>query len=50
MRDFLGEDGGGYISCPQCSTQGNLGLLMGIQEGFCERSKKVKKIQSLQFF
>jgi len=50
MRDFFGEDGGGYISCLQCSVQGNLGLLMGIQEGLCERSKKVKKIQLLQFF
>jgi len=50
MRDFFGEDGGGYISCLQCSMQGNLGLLMGIQEGLCERSKKAKKIQLLQFF
>ena len=50
MRDFFEEDGGGYISCPQCSMQGNLGVLMGIKEGLCEGSKEEKKYNCCNFF
>jgi len=46
MRDFFGEDGGGYISCPQWSMPGNLGLLMGSHEGGCAGMKEERKIQS----
>ena len=47
---FLDKYKGGGIYVLYILLTCNLRLLMGIQEGLCEGSKKVKKIQSLHFF